>query len=170
MRQTVFRFLEAYRHNGIEFWGLTTENEPAEEHGNPALKMTPDSLRVFVNNNLGPLLEKSGYGKDKLNLLLMDEGLPFIKNWTDLILNDNQLYKYVSGIAIHWYYNDMLGSQVEFILDYIHQRHPQLFVLNSEACQLEGPGNGKWEYAERYAFDVIKVGLMTILVPGYWLI
>ena len=125
--------------------------------------MTPNSLKVFVKNNLGPLLESSGYGKDKLNLLLMDEGLPFIKNWTDIILEDNQLHKYLSGIAIHWYYNDKLGSEVESILDYVHERHPQLFVLNSEACHLDGAGHGNWEYAERYAFDVIKVILVTNL-------
>ena len=123
--------------------------------------MTPESLKIFVKKNLGPTLAKAGFNRNKLKLMLMDEGLPFIKNWTDVIMADPELDQYISGFATHWYYNEMLGSQVEDIYDYIHNKYPDHFILNTEACILDGAGNGKWDYAERYAFDIIKVSLIS---------
>ncbi|CAG2181731.1 unnamed protein product, partial [Oppiella nova] len=36
------KFLKAYQKNGITFWGLTTENEPVQDHHGNNLKMTPE--------------------------------------------------------------------------------------------------------------------------------
>ena len=120
--------------------------------------MTPQSLKVFVKKNLGPTLEKAGYSKNKLKLLLMDEGIPFIKNWTDIIFAEHISDRYVSGIATHWYYNEMIGhDKMESLYDHLHDEYPDIFVLNTEACFLDGPGHGKWINAERYAFDIIDV-------------
>ncbi|CAG2167797.1 unnamed protein product [Oppiella nova] len=151
-------FLEAYKANGITFWGLTTENEPIEDHKLNNLKMSASQIKHFVEYNLGPTLSKAGYDKSKLEVMIIDDNTPFLTNWTDIILADNTLAQYVSGIASHWYYNEDIGGEaVSEILEYIHDKHPDYFIMNTEACILDGPGNGNWSYAERYAFDIINI-------------
>lgn len=39
--------------------------------------------------------------------------------------------KYVSGVAVHWY-TDWFTPPLT--LDLTHSRHPQLFILYTEAC------------------------------------
>ncbi|XP_054163779.1 putative glucosylceramidase 1 [Oppia nitens] len=151
------KFLNAYKENGIEFWGLTSQNEPVEDHELNNLKFTPNTLRDYIKNNLGPTLARAGYDKNKLKLLILDDNTPFLINWIDIILNDTNAAQYVSGIANHWYYNEKYGAQyVGGVLQYLHEKYENYFYMNTEACFLEGAGNGNWTYAERYAFDIIN--------------
>ena len=56
--------------------------------------------RDFVKKHLGPALAKAGYGKDKLNLMVYDEG--HVKNpmfeYVDTCLNDTDAAKYINGM------------------------------------------------------------------------
>ncbi|CAG2115367.1 unnamed protein product, partial [Medioppia subpectinata] len=153
----IVKFLDAYKENGITMWGLTTQNEPAEDHQLNNMQMSPESLKRFIEINLGPTLAQAGYNKNKLKLMILDDNTVSLTNWTDTVLTDNSLLQYVSGIANHWYYNERLGTKaVGAILEYVRHKHPDYFVINTEACVLDGPGNGKWSYAERYAIDIIN--------------
>ena len=57
------KYLEAYKGKGIDIWGLTAINEP---HGNgsnwESTHFTPKEMTDFVENYLGPKLEKVGWG------------------------------------------------------------------------------------------------------------
>ncbi|RWS19023.1 glucosylceramidase-like protein, partial [Leptotrombidium deliense] len=62
------KFLNHYRSNGIELWGMTTGNEPADGFMPldinlyiNCLGFTPYTQRDFVKFHLGPALEKAGY-------------------------------------------------------------------------------------------------------------
>ena len=117
----------------------------------------------MVIRNLGPLLHKSGYTPDKLNLMIWDDNIRHhlskrsIQEWVDNILEDKDGEKYVQGISYHWYGNTRNGKHPADILHQIHNKHPRTFLLASEACHLEGVGNGRWDFGEHYAHDIIRV-------------
>ena len=63
--------------------------------------------REFVNKDLGPTLAKFGYSGVKL--MMLDDARIFVQGWADTMLSDPQTAKYISGIALHWY-NEQLTS------------------------------------------------------------
>ena len=99
------RFLNSYKSNGIEFWGMTVENEPKAGF-NPnylfnCLGFTAENERDFVKKDLGPALEQAGYGRDKLTLMIYDDGRnDQMIDWIDTCFNDTETAKYVHGIEI----------------------------------------------------------------------
>ena len=117
--------------------------------------------RELVKKNLGPLLHKSGYTTDKLKLMIHDDNVNFkngsMESFSDTILGDVEAKKYVSGIAYHWYGDSRTGEWPDLMLDNIHKKHPDHFTLMTEACHLEGLGNGRWDFGEHYAHDIIRV-------------
>ena len=60
------KYLDAYKAEGIDIWGLTPVNEP---HGNgnnwESMHFSPDEETDFVQNHLGPTLEANGNGAPK---------------------------------------------------------------------------------------------------------
>ncbi|CAG2106584.1 unnamed protein product [Medioppia subpectinata] len=158
------KFLEAYKSHGIEFWGLTVENEPNEGQNNKnynCLNLTGPTERDFVKLNLGPTLAKAGYGADKVALMVYDDNLGELKHFVTPILEDKEAMKYVSGIAFHWYGNGLMDVWPDSLLDEFHEKYPDTFIINTEACHLSdsepsGVRLGNWEYAEHYAYDIIR--------------
>src|SRR2546426_2859511 len=71
------KFLDAYKANDIEFWGLTVENEPKAgydpNYGFNSMGFTAETERDFIKLNLGPTLEKAGYGADKIKIMIQDD-------------------------------------------------------------------------------------------------
>ncbi|ETN75848.1 O-Glycosyl hydrolase family 30 [Necator americanus] len=154
------RFFEEYHKNGIDFWGLTVQNEPTSglnpDYGWQTMYFSAAMERDFVKNQLGPALKSSPYAKD-LKLMVNDDQRYNLPEWADTILNDTEAAKYVSGIAVHWYEDLEVPAAV---LTTTHQRHPDYFILASEACNgfepLEGrPNLGDWGRAETYVNDII---------------
>jgi glucosylceramidase len=155
------RFLDAYKSHDINLWGVTVENEPVEGQ-NPkytfnCLNLTGPMERDFVKLNLGPTLTKAGYGKDKLQLMVYDDNTNYLKDFVKPIMEDKEAAKYVSGIAYHWYGNTPMGGFPDQFLTEVHKNYSEVFLLNTEACHLDGPELGRWDYAERYAYDIIRV-------------
>lgn len=58
--------------------------------------------RDFVKKHLGPALATAGYGKDKLNLMVYDDGSdknPMVE-YVDTCLNDPDAAKYINGMTL----------------------------------------------------------------------
>jgi len=142
-------------------WGITVENEPVYGMKSKleynVLGLTSSQERDFVKMNLGPALEKAGYGTDKLKLMIFDDNAPNLETWADTILADKEAAKYISGIAYHWYGNHRMSGFPKDLLQTIHTKHSDFFMLNTEACHLEGAGIGRWDFGEHYAYDIIRV-------------
>ncbi len=142
----------------MSLWGLTVENEPGSHPWN-SLRIGPEQERDFVKLDLGPALEKAGYDKKNLKLMIHDNQRPNVYHWTDVILKDKDAAKYVSGTAFHWYANN---KQNILELDKIHESYPDYFLLATEACE-EWKGKnydvslGNWATFDRYAYDIITV-------------
>jgi glucosylceramidase len=136
---------------------MTVQNEPGVDR--LTLYWDPMTQRDFIKLNLGPTLNKAGYNPDKLKLMIFDNNVGDLQKWSDSILDDKDAAKWVSGIAFHWYRNSRTTGYPDTILDSIHQKHQNHFLISSEACNLEGVGNGKWDIGEAYAHDIIRVSI-----------
>jgi glucosylceramidase len=125
------KYLNAYKNEGIDIWGLTVINEP---HGNgnnwESTLFSPDEMTQFVQNHLGPKLEKDGWADVKI--LGYDQNRAGIKEWVDVMYKEEQSSKYYDGLAIHWY-----ESTYEFFpkeLQYAHHKKPNKFLIQTEGC------------------------------------
>ncbi|EPB74230.1 O-Glycosyl hydrolase family 30 [Ancylostoma ceylanicum] len=154
------RFFEEYHKNGVDFWGVTVQNEPTSglnpDYGWQTMYLSAAMERDFLKGQLGPALMSSPYSKD-LKVMINDDQRYNLPEWADTILSDAEAAKYVSGIAIHWYEDQEVPPSV---MTTTHQRHPDYFMLGTEACNgylpLQGkPILGDWGRAETYVNDMI---------------
>jgi len=143
---------------------VTAQNEPFDGEiqgfGFNSMGFTAQQQRDFILKDLGPTLEAAGYGPNKLKLMIVDDQRPFVNQWANVILKDNETAKYISGIAFHWYLNSMTSPTV---LDTTYNQFPDYFLISAEACEgfnsleAEKVLLGNWGRAENYAYDIITV-------------
>ena len=77
------KFLDEYKRQGIEFWGLTTQNEPLNGNvpnfGFNAMGWNSTTQREWIVEHLGPALEDAGYSN--INLMILDDQRPLVPKW-----------------------------------------------------------------------------------------
>ncbi|EYC05978.1 hypothetical protein Y032_0079g1285 [Ancylostoma ceylanicum] len=154
------RFFEEYAKYGIRFWGMTLQNEPIVG-GIPyfpwqSMHYTAEMQRDFMKGTLGPMLKRNRLTKD-LKVMVYDESRTLLPSWADTVYNDPEATKYVDGIGVHWYVDTAIPATV---LTSVHERHPEKFILATEACTgafvQRGPLMGDWGRAQEYAVDIIE--------------
>ena len=125
------KYIDAYKAEGIDIWGLTPVNEP---HGNgnnwESMHFSPEEETDFVQNHLGPKLEADGKGA--INILGYDQNRAGIKEWVDVMYKDEASSKYYAGTAIHWY-----ESTYDYFpedLQYAHKKAPTKYLIETEGC------------------------------------
>ena len=125
------KYLVAYKKEGIDIWGVTVINEP---HGNgnnwESTHFSPEEMTLFVQNHLGPKLEKDGFGNVKI--LGYDQNRAGLPEWVDGMFKKAATSKYFAGTAIHWY-----ESTYDFFpdaLQYAHNKAPNKYLIQTEAC------------------------------------
>nr|AYV89265.1 glucosylceramidase 4 [Tetranychus evansi] len=161
----LIKFLESYKENSIEFWGLTPQNEPLTGlmpyYSFNTMGFSSYMMRDFIKKDLGPALKAAGYGLDKLELLLYDHNTDEVYSFARGVLSDKDAASYVSGVAYHWYAGPY--KYVYDNLNKVHDAFPQYFLLSTEACEGwirsdpdAGVTLGNWTRAETYASDVIE--------------
>lgn len=125
------KYIDAYKAEGIDIWGVTVENEPLGNGNNwESMHFTAEEMTTFVSNNLGPGLEANGKGDVKI--LGYDQNRDHLKDWIDVMFKDEASSKYYDGTAIHWY-----ASTYEIFpdaLQYAHNKAPEKYIIQSEAC------------------------------------
>lgn len=105
---------------------------------------TPTSQRDFISKDLGPALSDAGLRKVKL--IIMDDQRFLLPKWADTVLADNATSRYVDGIGVHWYFNSITPASV---LAKTRQRHPDKFLLSTEACEGSMPWQTKVLYCDQ---------------------
>ena len=124
------KYLQAYKAEGIDIWGLTVENEPLGNDQNwESMHFSPKEMTDFVVNFLGPKLEEAGHD---IKILGYDQNREHLEEWVDEMYRDSEAAKYFDGTAIHWY-----ASTFEVFpeaLQYAHQKAPSKYLIQSEAC------------------------------------
>ena len=125
------KYIDAYKKEGIDIWGITVENEPNGNGNNwESMLFSPKEMTDFVQNYLGPKLKSDGKGAVKI--LGYDQNRAGLKEWVDEMYRDEKSSKYFSGTAIHWY-----ESTYEYFpeaLQYAHNKAPQKYLIETEGC------------------------------------
>lgn len=125
------KYLQAYKDQGISIWGVTPVNEP---HGNgnnwESMHFSPKEMTDFVQFHLGPQLEKDGWGHVKI--LGYDQNRAGLKEWVDVMFENEKTSKYYAGTAVHWYEStyDYFGEA----LQYAHNKAPNKHLIQTEGC------------------------------------
>ncbi len=125
------KYIDAYKAEGIDIWGVTVENEPLGNDSNwESMHYSPEEMTNFVQNHLGPKLETEG--KQAVKILGYDQNREHLNEWVDVMYRDEATSKYFDGTAIHWY-----ASTYEVFpeaLQYAHEKAPAKYLIQSEAC------------------------------------
>ncbi|PSN38554.1 Glucosylceramidase [Blattella germanica] len=155
------RFLDAYAAEGLQFWTVSPQNEPINgmipNFSFNCMGWTAEKERDWIGNYLGPTLEKNGYGD--LNLIFLDDQRVFLSSWPDVVLTNETVRQFLSGIGIHWYMDQYIPVSS---LATFHENYPDFFLLYTEACMgVQEYGQisvilGSWDRAEVYANSIIE--------------
>ncbi|MDF1694403.1 MAG: glycoside hydrolase family 30 protein [Saprospiraceae bacterium] len=125
------KYIDAYKEEGIDIWGVTVENEPLGNGNNwESMHYTPEEMTDFVSKHLGPSMEKNGHADVKI--LGYDQNRDHLKEWVDVMYKDEVSSKYMDGTAIHWY-----ASTYEVfpdVLQYAHNKAPEKYLIETEGC------------------------------------
>ncbi|POS01844.1 glucosylceramidase [Flavobacterium croceum DSM 17960] len=150
------KYFDAYKKHNINFWGLTVENEPNGNGNNwESMLYSPEEMTDFVQNYLGPHLEKNHY-KD-IQILGYDQNRADLKKWVDVMFQSEKTSKYFAGTAVHWY--ESTYDYFPEALEYAHSKSPNKYLIQTEACiDAEVPvwkdDNWYWQpHATDWGFD-----------------
>jgi len=125
------KYVTAYQKEGIDIWGFTVENEPLGNGNNwESMHYTPKEMNDFVIHHLGPKLEADEHD---VKILGYDQNRGGeLKEWIDVMYENEESTKYFAGTAVHWYNStyDYFGES----LQYAHNAAPDKYIINTEAC------------------------------------
>ena len=123
------KYLDAYRDQGVDIWGITPVNEPMGNNGQwESMHFTPESQNNFIKKYLGPKLHGNGY--EDVSLLMLDHSRDHLEQWADEIYNDPDSAKYVDGAAVHWY--ESTFKVYEDVFERVHSKYPQFSIIHTE--------------------------------------
>lgn len=150
------KFIAAYEKEGIPLWGITVQNEPMATQTWESMLYTAEQERDFLKNNLGPTMEKAGYGDKKI--VVWDHNRDMMVYRAKVIFDDPEASKYAWGMGFHWYetwagFDPMFGNVAE-----VAQAYPDKPLLLTEAS-VEKYSFEKlqfWGNAERYGTNMIN--------------
>jgi glucosylceramidase len=127
----LMKYLDAYRSEGVDIWGITPVNEPHGNNGQwESMHFTPETQNDFIKRYLGPKLG-SGPNRD-VKLLIYDQNRDGLEHWTDVILGDEESAAYVYGAAVHWY--ESTFKVYEDVFEKVNAKFPDKAILHTEGC------------------------------------
>ncbi|CAL1684507.1 unnamed protein product [Lasius platythorax] len=155
------KYFEAYRNAGLEFWGVSPQNEPASyiyvEPSKNASGMiwTPEEERDWIIEHLSPTLKKKGF--EHIKIFVMDENRLVLPDWPKKIFQDKRARDIASGIAVHFYFDNVI---VPYNLGEIKRLFPEKSIIYTEACvgvfEDQKVILGSWRRGEMYAKNIIE--------------
>lgn len=131
----IFRYFEAYRRDGLEFWGTTTQNEPEGDKYIPidlnmnAMPWTAEEERDWIVEYLVPTLKKKNF--EHIKIFTLDDNRKSIPEWPKTVFRDKKARDIISGTMIHFYHDNITDPNV---LDELKQLFPEKSLLYTEAC------------------------------------
>lgn len=158
--QYMVRWLTAMQSQGIDFWGLTPQNEPlAQQHSFESCYWSGTDMRDWIKNYLGPAVRKAF---PSLAIMLYDHNKVASLDYVVPTAEDDVAGSYIDGVALHWYdYFSSLGlAQIEGIsaLQWYSTKSPATnkprFMLGTEACDLSNLYLD-WTRGELMAVDIL---------------
>jgi len=127
----LIKFIDAYKNEVVDIWGLTPVNEPCGNNGQwESMHFTPQAQHEFVKTYLGPKLKSGRYAEIKL--LAYDHNRDQMEEWADAMLADPQSAEFVYGIAVHWYSSSC--KVYDEIFRRVHEKYPEKTIIHTEGC------------------------------------
>ena len=151
------KWLQAYERYGVDFWGITVQNEPEFAAPWEACTYTPAEQAAFVANFLGPIAHDA---YPDLKILGYDHNKDHVTKWADELFGNSKSSKHLYGLGVHWYSGDEFDQLAK-----AHDSHPNKPILATEACHCPNVEFNSWSRAEKYAHDII--GDMNHHVVGW---
>ena len=127
----LIKYLDTYKSEGVDIWGLTPVNEPHGNNGQwESMHFTPEAQNKFIKSYLGP---KLGEGDNTdVKLLIYDQNRDGLEHWTDVIYADEETAGYVYGAAVHWY--ESTFKVYEEVFDRVNNKFPDKAIIHTEGC------------------------------------
>lgn len=150
------KFIEAYEAEGLPIWGITVQNEPMAVQRWESMIYTAEEERDFLKNNLGPAMEKAGFGAK--NIVVWDHNRDLLSHRASVIFDDPEAAKYAWGVGFHWYETWAGGEPMHENLALVNASYPTKKLLFTEGT-VEGFRADRYQYwpnAERYGHSMIK--------------
>jgi glucosylceramidase len=157
------KWLELMRKAGIEFWSISTGNEPM--NGNvfsfgamlPSLGWDPITQGFWIAKYFGPMMNKAF---PDIKLVSTDDQIFTFPIWFNAMYGTIPESKsYIKGHVFHYYANVLLGRKA---LTETYNLYPDKFIILTEAAHgvfpwedVKGPVLGSWQRAENYIVDII---------------
>lgn len=141
------KYVEAYKKEGVDIWGVTVENEPLGNGNNwESMIFTPEETADFVKHHLGPQLSNNNLD---VKILVYDQNRDEVEEWAEAILKDDEASPFVYGTAVHWY-----ASTYKWFpkaLNFTHSINPDKHIIQTEACvdaQVPQWQDDKWYWSK----------------------
>ena len=142
------RYIEEYKKEGIDIWGITVENEPLGNDSNwESMHYGAEEMSDFVLHHLGPEMREKA---PNVKILGYDQNRDTeMREWVDAQYDDPKVASFFDGIAVHWYAStyEVFPEQ----LQYAHEKAPGKHIIQSEACvdaQVPKWEDDKWYWSK----------------------
>ncbi|KAK0082307.1 hypothetical protein PV326_007246 [Microctonus aethiopoides] len=156
------KFLETYKNNELPIYAISTGNEPADVFA-PLVPIndmgwTPLTLSNFIVEHLGPAIANSS-SNETLIWVLDDQRIFLPWYIIDMNKDNSEVDKYIGGIAVHWYADNVIPPTV---FDQTHKLYPDKPIIMTEACsgsevwEIQKVKMGSWHRGENYMFSIIE--------------
>ena len=140
------KFIEEYKKAGINISAISVQNEPKAVQRWDSCVYTAEEERDFVKNYLGKKMDNIG-----VKVLFWDHNKERVIDRAEVMLEDKEAEKHISGIAVHWYSGDHFEQ-----LEMFHRLYPQKDIVFSEGCYEYSLGSADTvKIGEKYAHDMI---------------
>lgn len=124
------KYLEAYKNEGIDIWGISVENEPLGNGNNwESMHYSPEEMAEFTKNHLKPQLRGDSH---ETIILTYDQNRDELEEWVDVIYGNPEYADVFDGFAIHWYASTFMWFPE--VLQYTHKMAPDKYMIQTEAC------------------------------------
>ncbi|MEO5648943.1 MAG: glycoside hydrolase family 30 protein [Ginsengibacter sp.] len=149
------KFINAYEADGIPVWGISIQNEPMATQKWESCIYTGEEERDFLKNNLGPTMQKAGYGNKKI--IGWDHNRDLLYQRASTLLNDAEAAKYLWGIGFHWYETWSGGDPMFSNVKQVHETFPDKNLLFTEGCaeSFDMKRINDWKLGEKYGTNMI---------------
>jgi len=150
------KYIKEYQKEGIDFWGMTIQNEPMATQIWESCIYTAEEERDFLKNYLGPTLSKNKLQSKKV--IFWDHNRDLITQRANVMLTDKDAAKYVWGIGFHWYENWSGGEMMFSNVGEVNRMYPDKNLVFTEGCADSFNKNRilAWENAEKYGKSMIN--------------
>ena len=126
------KYLDAYKRNKINIWGVTIQNEPEAQTGNlvyEGMHFTPSTEKAFLIDHLGPVMKAD---HPDVNVLIYDHNKDHIVEWAQTILGDPRVpntygVQHFIGTLVHT--SKILQKRMSYFLN-LNYCPQKLQVLN----------------------------------------